>query len=385
MRVLMTTDCVGGVWTYCIELCREMQVHGVSVELAVMGSPLRDPHWSVVRELPNVRVHEGPYRLEWEPHPWADVDLAAWWLLDLENRTRPDVIHLNNYGHGDLPWRAPTLVVGHSCVLSWWRAVKGGEAPGEEWSVYRARVRAGLAAADAVVAPSEAMRNELQSLYGPLPRTVTIHNGCRIEGVALERREGRVLSAGRFWDEAKNLASLHRAADGLEGEVCVAGDDRGAPPSRDVIRLGPLDRRDLLQRLRAASVYALPARYEPFGLSALEAAMCGCALILGDIPSLREVWGEAAVFVPPDDPAALTHAANRLLHDPAQRHRWAAAAGERARRYAAEAMAGRYVSLYHHLLRDHFGRGRSRANGRRADRNGLRILAEDRRFLPCAS
>ncbi len=32
----------------------------------------------------------------------------------------------------------------------------------------------------------------------------------------------------------------------------------------------------------------LPARYEPFGLSVLEAALSGCALVLGDIPSLRE-------------------------------------------------------------------------------------------------
>jgi glycogen synthase len=53
-----------------------------------------------------------------------------------------------------------------------------------------------------------------------------------------------------------------------------------------------------------ASIYALPARYEPFGLSALEAALSGCALILGDIPSLREVWLEAAPYVSPDDESA---------------------------------------------------------------------------------
>ena len=50
-----------------------------------------------------------------------------------------------------------------------------------------------------------------------------------------------------------------------------------------------------------AAIYALPAHYEPFGLSILEAAMSGCALVLGDIPSLREIWGDAAVFVHPDN------------------------------------------------------------------------------------
>ena len=37
---------------------------------------------------------------------------------------KPDIVHLNNYVHAALPFRAPKLVVGHSCVLSWWRAVK---------------------------------------------------------------------------------------------------------------------------------------------------------------------------------------------------------------------------------------------------------------------
>ena len=54
-----------------------------------------------------------------------------------------------------------------------------------------------------------------------------------------------------------------------------------------------------------AGIYALPAVYEPFGLSVLEAALSGCALVLGDIPSLREIWGDAALFVPPSDHEAL--------------------------------------------------------------------------------
>ena len=49
-----------------------------------------------------------------------------------------------------------------------------------------------------------------------------------------------------------------------------------------------------------AAIYALPARYEPFGLSILEAALSGCALVIGDIPSLREIWADAALFVPSD-------------------------------------------------------------------------------------
>jgi hypothetical protein len=60
---------------------------------------------------------------------------------------------------------------------------------------------------------------------------------------------------------------------------------------RRVRCLGPLEASELAGWMHRAAIYALPARYEPFGLSALEAAQAGCALVLGDLSSLREVWG----------------------------------------------------------------------------------------------
>jgi glycogen synthase len=91
----------------------------------------------------------------------------------------------------------------------------------------------------------------------------------------------------------------------------------------------------------SGSAYALPARYEPFGLTVLEAALAGCTLVLGDIPSLGELWADAAVFVPPEDPEALQLALQGLIDDPVRR---------RARRYSAERMVRRYLDLYGRLL-----------------------------------
>jgi len=90
----------------------------------------------------------------------------------------------------------------------------------------------------------------------------------------------------------------------------------------------------------------LPARYEPFGLTALEAAWSGCALVLGDIDSLREVWDGAAIFVAPDDHAALAHALRRLIADTALRERYAALARERAEAHRPAAMADAYLRAY---------------------------------------
>ena len=95
-----------------------------------------------------------------------------------------------------------------------------------------------------------------------------------------------------------------------------------------------------------AAVYVLPARYEPFGLSVLEAAHSGCALVLGDIPSLREIWGDAAVFVPPDDTDALADAVTALIEAPERRDKLADAAWERALRFTPLRMAEDYLEAY---------------------------------------
>src|SRR5690606_16526783 len=90
---------------------------------------------------------------------------------------------------------------------------------------------------------------------------------------------------------------------------------------------------------RRAPIYCLPARYEPFGLTPLEAATHGCALVLGDIPSLREVWGDAAAFVPPDDTNALARQLNRLIADRAARHKLAERCQARAAQFSRARMA----------------------------------------------
>jgi glycosyltransferase involved in cell wall biosynthesis len=102
--------------------------------------------------------------------------------------------------------------------------------------------------------------------------------------------------------------------------------------------------------LSRAAVYALPARYEPFGLSILEAGLSGAALVIGDIESLREIWGDAALYVDPDDAAAMGAALSRLIVDQPLRASMAARAHFRALRYTASAMVSAYSKLYDEVL-----------------------------------
>lgn len=349
----MTADTVGGVWTYALTLCRELREHGVAVVLATMGGKILPGQRREIAALDNVTCCESRFRLEWMHEPWADVARAGEWLLELEQRYPPDVVHLNGYVHAALPWHAPRLVVAHSCVLSWWSAVKGVSAPAE-WQPYEERVRAGLAAAELVVAPSQAMRDALIAHYGPLGASQVIPNGRDPVEFVPGRKQPFVLSVGRLWDEAKNTAALAEIAPHLPWPVRVAGDTRrpegGATEFANVRLLGRRSARDVRRLFARASIYALPARYEPFGLSVLEAALSRCALVLGDIPSLRENWDEAAEFVAPDDKPALLAALQELIRNPIRRDRLAAAARKRAHDFTAVRMGRSYLAAYGSLL-----------------------------------
>jgi glycogen synthase len=361
-RVLMTADTVGGVWQYALELSRALIARGDEVVLATFGGMPGTAQQQEAAALPGLTLLPSELKLAWMCAPWDDVARGADWLATLARQVRPDVVHLNDFSHGDLAWDAPVLTVAHSCVLSWWRAVHGTAAP-DTWERYAAHVRASLRAADLVVAPTQAMLDAACLHYGPLQNTRVIHNGRSIP-VAAEGAGGdaapMVLAAGRVWDAAKNLRALAAVAPRLSWPVCIAGADRSPDGDRielpNVRLLGQLSSGDLAPWFAQAPIYALPARYEPFGLTALEAALSGCALVLGDIDSLREVWGDAAMFVPPDDEDALAAALQALIDDPDLRARQASRARERAARYTPGAMVQGYRDAYAELVAAHVAR-----------------------------
>jgi glycogen(starch) synthase len=277
-------------------------------------------------------------------------------MLGLATTVQPSVAHLNDFGHGDLPWPAPVLTVAHSCVLSWWHAVHAAPAPAP-WRRYEQHVRGALRAADLVVAPSRAMLRALDRHYGK-PRAARVIANGRSGHFDERRTKGAwVLSAGRVEDVGKNMVALVRAAAALPWPVCIAGADRPPhngteenAPAENVYMLGRLGDENLQNWLARAAIYALPASYEPFGLSVLEAALAGCALVLGDIDSLRENWDGAALFVPPRDHAALARELRRLIDDVALRERLAAQARQRAQRFTPAAMADAYARAYAEIV-----------------------------------
>jgi glycogen synthase len=372
MRVLMTADPIGGVWSYAVELCGALAKDGTLVSLATLGGIPSAAQQEQLARLSNVTLFPAAFRLEWMPDPWSDLARAGEWLLSLEKALRPDIIHLNHLVHADLPWRAPVLSVGHSCVLSWWSAVRGTPVP-PDWAQYRRQVTRSLRAAQCVVAPTAAILGELERHYGPFHSGKVIHNGRDHRHFGAAEKERFVLSAGRMWDPAKNIAALAAIAPAVSAPIVIAGELESpygrAAYAPSMTMLGHLEAEHLARWYGRAAVYALPARYEPFGLTALEAALSGCALVLGDIDTLREVWGPAARYVHPDRHEDLRDTLNELLANEPLRLRLSARARTRARQFTPGRFAQRYLSLYRNLCgggRRHRVRNASRGRPVRA-------------------
>ena len=329
-KVFLTTDAVGGVWRYTVELCHGLAARGRLTELHVVGP---QPSGVQRRELPQTtRLFTSSIPLDWLAETARDFDLGAHGLAtdaDVALIHAPALI-------GATRWKIPVATIVHSCLTTWFDAVRGGPVPPDY--AWRAEATAtGLRRADAVAAPTRAFADTVQRTYG-LPAVTAIHNGRRPIVLPDVPRARAVLTACRLWDDGKNIAVLDRAAAGLSAPVRAAGPRRG-PDGWDVTLhhvqpLGPLEEAAMAHALASHSVFAAPALYEPFGLAVLEAAQSGLALVLSDIPTFRELWDGAALFVPPSDPAAWRAALERALAAP---HSLAALAQKRARRYTVEA------------------------------------------------
>jgi len=352
--LLMTADPLGGAFTHAVDLAAELANRGVRVTLAILGGRLSRSQERAAREVKRLTLEQSTFRLEWMDDAWDDVRRSGEWLLRLERRACPAVVQLSSYAHGALPFAAPKIIVAHSCALSWWEAVTGTPPP-PAYDDYRLAVQAGIADADAVVTPTGTMLRALVEHYGHPARPRIIPGAAPPLSFRPSTKEASIATVGRLWDPAKNVAALGDVAVSLPWPIYAAGsniDVDGKPRRLCGVRpLGELSRLEVASLLSRAAIFALPARYDCFGLSVLEAALAGCALVLGDIPELRETWNDTALYAHPDDREALARALQTLIDEPERRLDLARRARARALARTPERTASAYLTLYAEVRR----------------------------------
>lgn len=359
MRILLSTDVVGGVWSYTTLLARQLTARGHSCLIAVIG----EPDAARLASVPHgIEVRSRALRLEWEPGGVGDAPRAARWLAEVAEEWHADVVHLGQLSYAIGDFSAPVVVVAHSDVCSWYREARALDAPAA-WAAYVRVVEAGLRSADVVVAPTEYQGTRVRRHYGRavdrvIPNGVDLPVAREDMGRAPSARK-RILTVGRAWDEAKGVEILDRALEELGGDApevdligAVRHAARHARSLRRVRAHGHVDTPALHTLYRETRLYVGPSLYEPFGLAPAEAAAHGCALLLSGIGSFRELWRDSAMFFRPGDSADLARALARAMADPEMCDEMGRRASYRVRtRFTAERMAARYEKLYQALTK----------------------------------
>src|SRR5215207_10135814 len=353
----MTADAVGGVWQYALDLARGLARHGVETTLAVLGPSPSSPHVEEASAIPALVLLPLDLPLDWTAATPDEVTGAATALTALADQVGADLIHLNSAALGaGARFHAPVVIGCHSCLATWWEAVRSAPLPDD--FLWRAKlVLQGYRTADALIAPTAAFANVTCRTYGLREAPYVVHNGRSVAAPRPDRPAfpaSFAFTAGRLWDEGKSLAVLDRAAARLSLPIVAAGPLAGPNGARidlpHLKTLGQLSEGEIARWLKPAPVFVSSALYEPFGLAVLEAAQACCPLVLSDIPTFRELWDGAALFVAPDDDRAFAQAVDEIVADASLRARLGAAACKRARDYSVEAMAAGTFEVYRSLL-----------------------------------
>lgn len=352
--VFMTTDAVGGVWSYSLELARGLRERGIAVELAVLGPEPDARQLAAAEAIAGLSILSTSLPLDWTAATESELDRTVQELKRLVRHSGADLVHLNAPAlAGRARWPIPLVASMHSCVGTWWSAVRQG--PLADDFVWRTRrTKDGMAVADRVIAPSRSFAVAVEVLYGTGFAVEPIHNGTAALNAPSLPKDRLVFTAGRLWDEGKNTAVLDRAARRLSWPVYAAGPTQGPNGARcsfDRLRiLGSLSRGEMTAWYAAAPMFVSPSKYEPFGLTVLEAAQCGAALVLSDIPTFRELWDGAATFFPADDSDALAEVIQGLTGAPGLHHEMGRRACDRARAYTVERMVSGTLDVYSSVL-----------------------------------
>jgi glycosyltransferase involved in cell wall biosynthesis len=346
-RILMTLDAVGGVWRYALGLAERLAAEGCSIVLAGLGpEPSSSQRVEAERVGTLVWLRTPP---DWMTRNERELDTLPAELGRLAAHHEIDLVHLNAPSQAcGLKLNCPVIVAAHSCVVTWFHAVRNATVPaGWQWQHHRNRM--GLDCSDAVISPSLSHAGMMQHCYGPIGTVAVIHNAAA--GWPKGRpKEDFIFAAARWWDEGKNGAVLDEAAALVDWPVFAAGPTSGpngeAITFRHPIEAGSLPHRQVGTIMARAGIFVSPSIYEPFGLAALEAALSRTPLVLADIPTYRELWNDAALFFPPRDAGALAEAVRRLIKDRSLRRRLGLCAARRARAYSFDQQLHRTLALY---------------------------------------
>jgi glycosyltransferase involved in cell wall biosynthesis len=272
--------------------------------------------------------------------PWRGRQLLRRLATLLAAADGNQVLFAPNYLFPPLFWLARGARVATIHDLGVWK-VPWAVRP-DSGEALRERLERTLFEADLFLTPSEAVRRELIERRVTPSRVRAIHHGTGLVGedatagqlppLLPQRTPPRyVLHVGTV-EPRKNVATLLAAwrllrlrraeppplvlCGGFGWQAEEARLEIGVAEAEGwLVHLGYVSTEELAALYRGAELVALPSFYEGFGLPAVEAMRAGAPLLASDLPVLREVAGDAALYAPPNRADLWADRAGELLAD----------------------------------------------------------------------
>lgn len=365
MHVLVTTDTLSRTWIHTQELVTGLANRGIRVTLVSFGDIPLSNQTSWMENLPHLEYRPTAFRPDWMQRGQQDLEESLRYLSALAFEVHPDLLHLSHLCHGSLPLETPRVVTAHGDLITWWLAVHGHEPKPSPWlRWYRDALSRGISDASVVVATSDWMLEMIEACYTQPRNAVVVPMGRNpIFFNPYVCKEDYALAVGRLVDPGKQVGLLTQHSHPLP--VCIVeSDDRptaldssictGIKLDLDVANLslkGPQTEGQLRMLYSRAQIFVAASRYEPVGLSVLEAALSRCAIVANDVPCLREVWGDAAIYFEANSADSLADVIHRLHEQRDLCRGYGARAFQRAREhFTAHRMVENYLQLYRGVL-----------------------------------
>lgn len=358
MRILLTTETFGNVWSFTRGLCEELLYRGHEIAMVSFGKPPSHEQqaWTAAQN----KIHGTSFRflasnapLEWMEKNEFVLRQGVGVLHHVAHDFEPDVLHSSQFCFGQISLDIPKLITVHTDVFSRLQACRNCKPRPTRWlRQYFALVSDGLDGADAVVSPTRWMAGSLAHHYATLPPSYVIRHGRSLAAMPeTHLRTAQAIATGRLWDETKDVRMLQDVLSPIP--IYVAGERRhhNIVSPRQIgkaLLLGAMSESALLSLYARSTIYIDGSVYEPSGSEALEAALCGCAVVANDIPSVREIWGDAALyFHGARELSTVLHRLNRNSEEMAEMRR---RSYRRATELTPQRMSDGYEAMYETLM-----------------------------------
>ena len=358
-KLLMTTDVKSEVWDYSLTLSRALLKHiNAEILMISLGGNPTDTQREELKDL-NIEFQF----TDFSPDLFADIE-ANPDILKMKSlfestikEFNPHIVHLN-HGYPNFDFNKPCVFACHGDLLNkkmWHSDTNRHGSLHQNLLNYKQIINKNLNKSDIIIAQSRFIAECIIKTYNFRKGIKIIYNGIDYKPYSGMPETPTLLASGDLSDRSKNINLLLNIAYKLPDNIKIKIIGESLPDKklpRNVEFLGNLSGSELQEVYKNSSIYLALSSYEPNGLSSIQAAYSGCAILANDIPVFKELWGDCACIFEKDNVNSLMRCINNLVENRNLLELTSKNCQAKAlSSFNSKRMAYEYINLYKNILK----------------------------------